>query len=127
METKRDLMKLEDCPVGFFIYKGTLCFKTGYGKIVKGDVRSDAYICESGEFFGGGVKTVEERENLLVKPVDTRVVKRGKWVEVHRKNIWGDSTSVFECSVCGKHTVDKKGITIKSRYCPNCGALMQEG
>lgn len=27
---------------------------------------------------------------------------------------------------CGKYTVDKKGITIKSRYCPNCGALMKE-
>lgn len=52
------------------------------------------------------------------------LVKRGKWIETHRKNIWGSSTLVFECSACGKYTVGKKGITIKSRYCPNCGAKM---
>lgn len=124
METKRDLVKLKDCPVGFFIYKGTFCFKTGYAETVNGVLSHDAYICESGEFFWGGAKKVEEKENLLVKPIDIKDVKCGKWVETYRKNIWGDSTSVFACSACGKYTVGNKGITIKSRYCPNCGAKM---
>ena len=52
------------------------------------------------------------------------LVKRGKWIETHHENIWGNPTSVLECSACGKYTVGKKGITIKSRYCPNCGAKM---
>lgn len=77
-------------------------------------------------FFWGGVKTVEERESLLVKPVDTQTIKKGKWIEVHRKNIWENNTLVFECSACGKYTVGNKGIMTKSRYCPNCGASMQE-
>lgn len=124
MEAKRDLVKFKDCPVGFFIYKGTFCFKTGYAETVNGVLSHDAYICESGEFFWGGAKKVEEKENLLVKPIDIKDVTCGKWIETHRKNIWGDSTSVFECSACGKYTVGKKGITIKSRYCPNCGAKM---
>ena len=54
------------------------------------------------------------------------LVKCGKWVETHRKNIWGDNTSVFACSACGKYTIGNKGITIKSRYCPNCGAFMRD-
>ena len=75
METKRDLVKLKDCPVGFFIYKGTLCFKTEYGETIDNVVRHDVYVCESGEFFWGGAKTVDEREILPVKPVDIQVVK----------------------------------------------------
>lgn len=54
------------------------------------------------------------------------LVKCGKWIRRYRENIWGDKTSVFECAACGRYTVDKKGITTKSRYCPNCGAFMQE-
>lgn len=63
-------------------------------------------------------------EAKVVKP--DSFVKQGKWIETHHENIWGDSTSVFECSACGKYTVGNKGITTKSKYCPNCGALMQE-
>ncbi len=53
-------------------------------------------------------------------------VKRGRWIKTRHENIWGDKTSVFACSACCKYTVGNKGITTKSRYCPNCGALMQE-
>lgn len=53
-------------------------------------------------------------------------MKHGVWIKAYHKNIWGDRTLVFECSVCGKYTVDKKGITTKSRYCPNCGTSMWE-
>lgn len=68
------------------------------------------------------------REEIEITQMETKrdLVKCGKWLETQRKNIWGSSTSVFECSACGKYTVGNKGITTKSRYCPNCGAFMQE-
>ena len=52
------------------------------------------------------------------------LVTCGKWIKTYRKNIWGNLTFVLACSACGKYTVGNKGITIKSRYCPNCGAKM---
>lgn len=55
---------------------------------------------------------------------DVAEVKHGKWVEVYRENIWGDSVHVLECSACGKYTVGTRGIMTKSNYCPNCGAKM---
>ena len=57
-------------------------------------------------------------------PADVAEVKHGKWVEVYRENIWGDSVHVLECSACGKYTVGTRGIMTKSNYCPNCGAKM---
>lgn len=67
METKRDLVKLKDCPVGFFIYKGTFCFKTGYAETVNGVLSHDAYICESGEFFWGGAKKGRRKRKFISK------------------------------------------------------------
>ncbi len=57
-------------------------------------------------------------------PANVAEVKHGKWVEVYRENIWGDSVHVLECSACGKYTVGTRGIMTKSNYCPNCGAKM---
>ena len=59
-----------------------------------------------------------------VPAADVAEVKHGKWVEVYRENIWGDSVHVLECSACGKYTVGTRGIMTKSNYCPNCGAKM---
>lgn len=61
-----------------------------------------------------------------IPAADVAEVKRGKWVEVYRENIWGDSVHVIECSICGKYTVGTSGIMTKSNYCPNCGAKMTE-
>lgn len=74
------------------------------------------------------VKAIRDGIKPLLDITDTEVVevKRGKWMEVQRENIWGNRTLVLECSECGKYTVGKKGITIKSRYCPNCGAFMRD-
>ena len=55
---------------------------------------------------------------------DVTEVKRGKWIEVQKENIWNDIVPVFECSACGKYTVGTRGIMTKSNYCPNCGAKM---
>lgn len=72
------------------------------------------------------VKAIRDGIKPLLDITDTEVVevKRGKWMEVQRENIWGNRTLVLECSACGKYTVGNKGITIKSRYCPNCGVKM---
>ena len=55
---------------------------------------------------------------------DVVEVKHGKWIEVHKENIWNDIVPVLECSACGKYTVGTRGIMTKSNYCPNCGAKM---
>lgn len=72
------------------------------------------------------VKAIRDGIKPLLDITDTDVteMKCGKWIETHHENIWGNPTSVLECSACGRYTVGKKGITIKSRYCPNCGAKM---
>lgn len=67
METKRDLVKLKDCPVGFFIYKGTLCFKTEYGETIDNIVRHDVYVCESGVIFLGWRKNCRRKRKLISK------------------------------------------------------------
>lgn len=69
---------------------------------------------------------VEGTAFLPEKIFEPRYIQHGKWLEEYRENIWGNCTLIFKCSACGKYTVDNQGITEKSRYCPNCGALMKE-
>ena len=57
---------------------------------------------------------------------DVVEVKRGRWIESERENIWGDTVKVFECTNCKKFSVKSKGITVKSDFCPKCGADMRE-
>lgn len=61
---------------------------------------------------------------LNLPAADVAEVKRGKWIEVQKENIWNDIVPVLECSACGKYTVGTRGIMTKSNYCPNCGAKM---
>lgn len=61
---------------------------------------------------------------LDLHAADVAEVKRGKWIEVQKENIWNDIVPVLECSACGKYTVGTRGIMTKSNYCPNCGAKM---
>ncbi|SCJ50666.1 Uncharacterised protein [uncultured Ruminococcus sp.] len=61
---------------------------------------------------------------LDLPAADVAEVKRGKWIEVQKENIWNDIVPVLECSACGKYTVGTRGIMTKSNYCPNCGAKM---
>lgn len=57
---------LEECPPGLFLFGDCLGFKTEYQNAGGG---TQAYVVESGEAFGGGAKTAEEREKLMVYPV----------------------------------------------------------
>jgi hypothetical protein len=80
--------------------------------------KEDALGCLLGVF---------DRQRIKELPAaDVAEVKRGKWKEVQKENIWGDSIPVFECSICGKYTTGTKGIMTKFNYCPNCGAKMME-
>ena len=64
-------IKLIDAPIGLFEVDGILVLKTEYStQHEDGTITPDCYIIESGEYFWGGVDSVEERNNLEVAPVD---------------------------------------------------------
>lgn len=63
-------MKLEDAPVGLFKYGDTLALKTEYyNQQHNGEYKPECYIIKSGEYFCGGASSVEEFNNLDVKPM----------------------------------------------------------
>lgn len=66
-----DLIKLNDCSPGLFLFNGSLCFKSEYTSTLENPRRyqCDAYVASSGEYFHGGAKSTEERGNLMVLPV----------------------------------------------------------
>jgi hypothetical protein len=83
---KIDLVSLDECPEGLFLFNGTLCFKSEYHtqSQVTGYSQCDAYVVSSGEYFWGGASTAEARDNLLVTPVpadhiDALTAERDKW------------------------------------------------
>lgn len=65
------VIKLIDAPIGLFEVDGVLVLKTEYStRHEDGTITPDCYIIESGEYFWGGVDSVEERNNLEVVPVN---------------------------------------------------------
>lgn len=72
-----DLVTLDACPPGLFMFGDTLGFKSEYRSLA-GDResiegagwKSDAYCVESGEYFWGGMSNWRRREALMVQPVD---------------------------------------------------------
>lgn len=66
-------MKLIDAPAGLFEFDGVLALKTSYCTIhprkSSALLAPDCYILDSGEYFWGGAKTIEERNDLEVTPV----------------------------------------------------------
>lgn len=69
-------MKLIDVPIGLFQHDGVLVLKTEYSTQHPNTemVTPDCYILDSGEYFWGGAKTAEERNNLEVTPVESSSV-----------------------------------------------------
>lgn len=64
-------IKLINAPVGLFDIDGVLVLKTEYStQHEDGAITPDCYIVDSGEYFWGGVDSVDERNNLMVTPVD---------------------------------------------------------
>lgn len=135
-------MRLIDAPVGLLMYDGCLAFKTEYSTVIQAEsgeiVTPDCYVVESGEYFWGGAKTAEDRNNLNVEPielphalldncptVDLKDLRpHGRWLVVEEKTHLN-----VVCSECDTNFyVHKKGQyhIERSNYCPNCGAKMDE-
>jgi hypothetical protein len=55
--------KLGECLPGHFVFKDRLCFKDQYGS------EGNSYN-EAGEIFWGGVSSEDERQELIVQPVN---------------------------------------------------------
>lgn len=60
-------LQLRQCPPGLFLFGNCLGFKTEY-RTESG--RTEAFVVESGESFQGGAKSSEDREALMVIPVE---------------------------------------------------------
>lgn len=72
-------MRLVDAPIGLFEHNGQLVLKTEYNSTIHDEgghtvVSPNCYIVNSGEYFWGGAKTAEERNNLEVTPVESSSV-----------------------------------------------------
>ena len=57
--------------------------------------------------------------------VDVEPIRHGKWIEHHEPYTWMGYT-YWSCSECGFECGYEKDITIRTKYCPNCGARMDE-
>ena len=77
-------IKLINAPVGLFDIDGVLVLKTEYStQHEDGAITPDCYIVDSGEYFWGGVDSVEERNNLMVTPIDMpTLTPPNEWVSV---------------------------------------------
>lgn len=80
-------IKLIEAPIGLFEVDGILVLKTEYStRHEDGTITPDCYIIESGEYFWGGVDSVEERNNLEVAPVDMpTLTPQNEWVSVEER------------------------------------------
>ena len=67
-------MKLIEAPIGLLDCDGTIILKTDYSTPHTIDcetkISPDCYIVKSGEYFWGGMDSVEARNNLEVTPVE---------------------------------------------------------
>ena len=80
-------IKLINAPVGLFDIDGVLVLKTEYStQHEDGAITPDCYIVDSGEYFWGGVDSVEERNNLMVTPIDMpTLTPPNEWVSVEER------------------------------------------
>lgn len=80
-------IKLINAPVGLFDIDGVLVLKTEYStQHEDGAITPDCYIVDSGEYFWGGVDSVEERNNLMVTPIDMpTLTPSNEWVSVEER------------------------------------------
>lgn len=79
-------------------------------------------ICRLCTNFENDMHVCKEKEcayTLLVKSaptVDVREVKHGHWIEIN------SDMGIYRCSQCRETVGGQSG----SRFCPNCGAKMDE-
>ena len=80
-------IKLINAPVGLFDIDDVLVLKTEYSTQQEdGAITPDCYIVDSGEYFWGGVDSVEERNNLMVTPIEMpTLTPPNEWVSVEER------------------------------------------
>lgn len=78
-------------------------------------------IADTVSLYGTGTK-VESEILSIVSKIPSAEPKKGRWIFA-RYFVW-------ECSECGKSPTKGMGFTKRKdelfRYCPNCGAKMEE-
>lgn len=62
---------------------------------------------------------------MSTMPPVTPTLKKGKWVNKSHKSGCGITFAISECTCCGKNTFFDCDELLY-RYCPNCGAKMEE-
>ena len=118
-------IKLIEAPIGLFEVDGILVLKTEYStRHEDGTITPDCYIIESGEYFWGGVDSVEERNNLEVTPVDMpTLTPPNEWVSVEeRLPEPGERVLATDCGFVGEFYINKRGQW--QRYNVNCSELL---
>ena len=68
---------------------------------------------------------MSEEEFIKELPSVTPARKKGKWINKSHKNSCGITFAISECTCCGKNTFFDCDELLY-RYCPNCGAKMDE-
>jgi hypothetical protein len=99
-------IKLINAPVGLFDIDGVLVLKTEYStQHEDGAITPDCYIVDSGEYFWGGVDSVDERNNLMVTPVDMPTLTPPNEALICDGCLWAEMGALEKCSSCMR---DKK-------------------
>ena len=82
-------------------------------------------IIEILDEVGEDVEKLPSAQPKLLQPWEVLVAqavlpqpKTGKWIE--------EPNCCFRCSICGEHYPSIRGY-MKYRFCPNCGANMEDG
>ena len=89
-------------------------------RLIDADALKTAFPC--GEY----VRTESVRATIDSMPtIDAEPVRHGKWIEHHKPYTWMGYT-YWSCSECGFECGYEKDITIRTKYCPHCGAKMDE-
>ena len=118
-------IKLINAPAGLFDIDGVLVLKTEYStQHEDGAITPDCYIVDSGEYFWGGVDSVEERNNLMVTPIDMpTLTPPNEWVSVYdRLPEPGERVLATDCGFVGEFYINKRGKW--QRYNVNCSELL---
>lgn len=71
--------RLDQCPPGLFLADGCLGLKTEYRT---GAGWTEAFVVASGESFSGGASSPEDREALIVTPVEVTVASALRLVPI---------------------------------------------
>ena len=74
------------------------------------------------EIYTNGSRLIQSfRVKQWLEHLDARPVRYGKWRETYLDHeAFGERPSIFYCSACCACSV------VKTNYCPNCGARMDE-